>query len=137
MATDDPNFVGLRRGTRAQRLRNCQKPMIFAIFWPGVPTGAADSSSPCGPCQPKFYVMSGLGYGYRLCEFCWALSRYSEAAFEKLVKTVKNCNISPFICPGCPTARLIARPPCMHHLAGETRGMLDCRCHLPQFNTSF
>ena len=57
---------------------------------PGLADIAADCSAPCGPIWPKFYVMNGLGFGYKRCEFCWAGLRYAGAAAEKLAKTVKN-----------------------------------------------
>ena len=36
----------------------------FRHFYPGLADIAADCSAPCGPIRPKFYVVSGLGYGY-------------------------------------------------------------------------
>ena len=59
----------------------------FRCFWPGLPDGAADCSAPCGATWLKSYVVNGLGYGYKRCEFCWGESRYAGAAVEKLAKT--------------------------------------------------
>ena len=48
MATDDLNFVGVRRGMLEQRLKNRKKPDNFRGFWPGFSDGAADCSTPGG-----------------------------------------------------------------------------------------
>ena len=37
----------------------------FRHFWPGLTDAAADCSAPCGPIQPKFYVVDGIGYGHK------------------------------------------------------------------------
>ena len=87
MATDDANFVGACRGTGAHQLKNHQKLMNFAVFWPGLTYSVADCSAPCGPIRLKFYVLNGLGYGYKRCEFSRYASRYAGAAAEKPAKT--------------------------------------------------
>ena len=46
----------------------------------------ADCSAPNGPIRLKFYVVDGLGYGYKQCEFRGDASRYVSAAVEKQSK---------------------------------------------------
>ena len=63
MATNNVNFVGAHQGTQEPRLKNRQKPMIFAVSGPGLTNGAADCSGSCGAFWLKFYVVGGLEYG--------------------------------------------------------------------------
>ena len=48
MAMVDLNFVGVRRGTWAQRLKNRQKPTIFAVFGLGCLTVRLIARPPVG-----------------------------------------------------------------------------------------
>ena len=59
----------------------------FFHSWPGSPDSAANCSAPCGPIRLKFYVVNGLGYGYKRCEFSRYALRYAGAAAEKPAKT--------------------------------------------------
>ena len=58
----------------------------FRRFLPGLADIAADFSAPGGPIWPKLYVVNGLRYGYKQCEFCWGVSRYAEAVAENPTK---------------------------------------------------
>ena len=58
----------------------------FRCFWPGLTDGAADCSAPCGLIRLKFYVVDGLGHGYKQCEFRRDALRYMSAAVEKTIK---------------------------------------------------
>ena len=60
-------------------------------FWPGLPDGASDCLALCGRSRPKFYVVSGLGYGYWSCAFRWSGSRYAGAMGKKRVKIDGFC----------------------------------------------
>ena len=68
--------------------------------WPGLTDCAADCSAPCGPIWLKFYVVNGLGYGYKQCKFRWGMSRYAGAAVEKLSKTDGFCRFWPRLTDG-------------------------------------
>ena len=89
-------------------MTNCQKTDDFRRFWPGLTDAAADCSAPCGPIQLKFYVVNGLGYGYKRCEFSRHASRYAGAAAEKPAKT------DNFRCfwPGLPDGAADCSAPC-------------------------
>ena len=63
----------------------------FRRFWPRLTDASADCSAPCGPIQPKFYVVDGLGYGHKRFEFRWDASRYVSAAVEKPSKNDDFC----------------------------------------------
>ena len=59
MATDDSNFILVRKGVREQRLKNRKKSMIFAIFLLSCPTVQPVARPPVGQFSWNFRSWMG------------------------------------------------------------------------------